>query len=528
MSDERSLPASRSKEAAPIPEGLGRRALSGVTWNYVAGSVQSLGQIAYTVTMSRLVSPEAFGLVAMTAVARGMGMLVSRMGIGQAIIQKPRLSPPETRAAFTSAVAFGLLFFGLSWVLAPVLAGVFKEPRAVSVIRGASLAFIALGLNTTAESLMRRDMRFKELSLIHIVGFVVGYFVIGVGSALAGAGLWALVFAPIAHTLINAGLTYSRVRHPIRPTFDPRSYGALLSFGSRETLTQFGDFLGTHTDTIVVARYAGAASLGMYNRAFYLAVLPLQMIMSTMDNVLFVSFSHLQTDVRRLTQAYLTSSTISAALFLPISAGIGAAGHELIVVLLGERYREAAVIVPFFAAYAATSRMSSLCGILCVARGQLNQRLVLQGAYLLALAGGMLAVAGGPLWAYGAVLAGGELVRNLAYNVLIIRKIIPVTLRDLFGVYVPALSATALVIAAVVAVRIVVIHVMRLPVGLALTAEIAAAATTFLALVRWGRLSFIREEIVKRLPHVRAESRTSRLLGLLLSISLGNSPRPRK
>jgi O-antigen/teichoic acid export membrane protein len=247
-----------------------------------------------------------------------------------------------------------------------------------------------------------------------------------------------------------------------------------------------------------------------------------------MDQVLFASFSRLETDVRRLRQAYLTSSTISAALFLPISAGIGAAGHELIVVLLGERYREAAVIVPLFAVYAAASRMSSLGGILCEARAALNQRLVLQAAYLLFLAGGMLAVAGGPLWVYGAVLAGGELTRNLAYNVLVIPKIIPVSFRDLARVYVPALSATALVIASVIAARLIVLHVMGLPVGLALTAEVVAAATTFICLVRWGSLSFIRGEIVKRLPHVRVESRGSRLLALVLSISLGVSPLSRK
>lgn len=65
---------------------------------------------------------------------------------------------------------------------------------------------------------MRRDLWFREISLIHTVGFVMGYFVIGVGSALAGAGVWALVLASIANVLVNAILTYTRVRHPAEST----------------------------------------------------------------------------------------------------------------------------------------------------------------------------------------------------------------------------------------------------------------------------------------------------------------------
>lgn len=61
---------------------------------------------------------------------------------------------------------------------------------------------------------MRRDLWFREISLIHTVGFVMGYFVIGVGSALAGAGVWALVLASIANVLVNAILTYTACAAP--------------------------------------------------------------------------------------------------------------------------------------------------------------------------------------------------------------------------------------------------------------------------------------------------------------------------
>lgn len=530
MSDKRHIPVSETPDPdsrPPVPENLGRRALAGAGWGYIAASTTALGQIIYTVIMSRLVSPEAFGLIAMTVVARGVGSLLSRMGIGQALIQKPSLSDKEIRAGFTLGIVLGVFFFGLSWVLAPALAGLFDEPRAVTVIRGASLAFVVNGFMATPEDLMRRSLRFKEGALIRIVGFFIGYFVIGVGAALAGAGVWALVYAPIAYSLINGILLYARIRHPIRPTFDPSSYRALLSFGTRISLIEFGEFFGVQTDTIIVGRFAGTNLLGMYNRAFYLAVLPLEMVMSTMNQILFASFSRIQSDLPRLKRAYLNSAKVSAALFIPVSAGIGVASHELIVVLLGERYREVAVVVPFFAVFAAMSKMSHLCGILCEARAEFNKRFALQAAYLAGLVGALLAVAGGPLWTYAAVLAGGEVVRNLAYNLLIIRKIIPVDLSELFKLHVPGLTAAALVIVVMTATRAVVVDAMGLSPIIALVTEGAAATATLLLLVRRGSLSFLRNEILSRISLDRAGSGRNRLLVFALRFLLGPSPEAR-
>jgi lipopolysaccharide exporter len=511
----------------PVPDGLGRRALSGVAWNYTAAVITAVGQIAYTAIMARLVSPEAFGLLAMTVAARGLVASLSRMGIGPALIQKPSLSDEEKRAGLTLGVAFGVCFFGLFWILAPELAELFKEPRAVPVMRGAAVVFVMAGFRATPENLLRRDLRYKEVALINLVGFLFGNFVVGVGAALAGAGVWALVFAQPAQGFIITILCYERVRHPVRPTLNLNSYRALLSFGSRFSLVGLVGYLGSETDTVIVGRYAGTNLLGAYNRAFYLAVLPLQIIMNTMHEILFSSFSRIQSDPQRLKRAYLNSVKLSAAIFIPVSAGLGAASQEIIVVILGERYRVAAAVVPFLAVYAAMTKMSNLSGVVCDARASFNSRLILQAAYSVGLVGGLLAVAGGPLWAYGAVLAGAAIVRNLAYNVLIIRKVIPVELSELFKPYVPGLTAAAVVILAVVLTRAIVVDALVLSPLIALMAEAIVAAIVFFLLVRRGSLSFLRKEILSRMSVHPAGAGRNRFLAFVLRFLLGPSPKPR-
>jgi hypothetical protein len=169
------------------------------------------------------------------------------------------------------------------------------------------------------------------------------------------------------------------------------------------------------------------------------------------------------------------------------------------------------------------SKMSALCGVLCESLAELNKRLVLQVAYMACLVGALLAVAGGPLWAYGAVLAGGELGRNIAYNILIIRRIIPVNLSELVKIYVPALSAAALVLVAVIATRTAVVEAMGPPPIIALVAEGLAGVAMYLLLVRSGPLSFLRKEILSRIPLDRTGAGRNRPLSFAIRLLFGPS-----
>jgi hypothetical protein len=110
---------------------------------------------------------------------------------------------------------------------------------------------------------------------------------------------------------------------------------------------------------------------------------------------------------------------------------------------------------------------------------------------------------------------------------LIIRKIIPVSLSELVKMYVPGLIAATLVLVAVIAARVFVHDLMGLSPIIALVAEGAAAAATFIVLVRRGPLSFMRNEILSRIPVDLAGSGRNRLLTFVIRFLLGSLPEVR-
>ncbi len=131
-----------------------------------------------------------------------------------------------------------------------------------------------------------------------------------------------------------------------------------------------------------------------------------------------------------------------ALLILPLCAGMAVAAPELVTVLLGPRWDQAAVVLPFLAAATGLGMMSHVAGVVCEARGVLDAKLRLQAVHVAVLAGLLALAAGGPLVGYAAALAAAELLRQVLYNRLL-HRVLAVTAREVAQRYAAALLAAA-------------------------------------------------------------------------------------
>ena len=174
-------------------ENLTIATVNGVKWTMMSTIVNSVLQVGYTAVMARLLSPAAFGLVALAGVILRFGVYFAKMGMERAIIQKPDLTERDVRVAFTSSVLLGVFFAGLLVAGAPLAARLVHQAEVVPVVRAMALSILLSGLNGTAMSLLHRAMRFRTLAIFESVSFLVSY--LGLGLLLAwqgfGGGWWA-------------------------------------------------------------------------------------------------------------------------------------------------------------------------------------------------------------------------------------------------------------------------------------------------------------------------------------------------
>lgn len=491
----------------------------GLKWTYGATAAGALMQLAYTAVMARLLDPEAFGLLTIGQLVINFGFYFSQMGIGQALIQREEVSTDHIRASFTSSVLLGVTATGVCWMVAPLIGALFNTPEATAIVRAFGFMFLLRGLGQTASNLLRRQMRFRELELTRTAAFFLGYLVIGIGLGLAGAGVWSLVAAVVAAQGMGAALAYGCSRHPLRPILRWEAYRPLLAYGSRFSLSNFLDFLSTNLDTFAVGRYASTASLGLYNRAFYLVQLPLSQLLHGLSRVLLPGFSRIQADLERLRATYLGVVSVGATLLVPICAGVAVAAPELVLTVLGDQWTAAVPVVPILAAAVAFSVLSRFAGIVFDATDALKQKLLLQLISLALLAALLGLAIGRGLWAFAAALALAEAGRHALF-IGLLRRVISLRARDIAAAYLPAMAAAAVVAGTIAAVRIGVTAV-ALPVVVALLAEIAAGAVGLLLALRLPPSAGVRRELRYRLfragwlgaPEGRRARAVDRVLG---------------
>ena len=486
----------------PTEDGstLTARAASGLRWSSLGYGALMVANIVYTVTISRLLDPAAFGLMALAQLVWLFAHVFARMGLASALVQKPELSRDDVRAASTGGAAVGVACLAVVWVVAPVFSDVFRAPALTPVLRALGTSFLFEGLGMVGTGLLRRQLRFRVLSTITVATYVLGYLVVAVALALLGAGVWSLVAGALVSSGSQTVWQYALLRHPVRPVRRWKPYREVCGYGIRVSGAYLLDYVGSSLDTFTVGRFASTAVVGQYSRGYYLAFQPFHSYLAqALTAALFPHLSRIQQDRVRLRRTYLSVLMLGCVLVFPLCAGMAVAAPELVRVVLGPQWGLAATVVPWFALAAGCTVISALSQTAAEARADLNRSMMVQGVYVLAL-GACLALAVGyrsyGVWVVAAAVLAAEILRHVGY-VGLMWRIVGFSARQLWESYTPAAFASLGVALVIAATRRALVG--QVPTMLVFAAELAAGALALAFCVRFCPLPGIRRELRMRL-----------------------------
>jgi lipopolysaccharide exporter len=510
------------------------QAASGLRWSYLGYGALAAANLAYTATISRLLDPVAFGLMALANLVVLFAGFFARMGLASALVQRPALTDDDVRAASTAGLAVGAACYAVVWALAPAAGELFRAPDLIPVLRLLGVSFLFEGFSMTGMGLLRRQLRFRELSVITVGTYALGFLVVGVGMALAGAGVWSLVAGSLVSGASQALWQYALLRHPVRPVWRWQPYREVCGYGMRLSAAHLLDFAGGNLDNLAVGRVAGTAALGQYSRAYYLAFQPLRWYLTqALTQVLFPHLSRIQDDPPRLRRASAGVLALAAVVVFPACAGMAVAAPQLVRVVLGPQWDLAATLVPWFALAGGCSVVAALAQTVAEARAELNRSLAVQAAYLVVLGGlvvAAVAVRSRGLWVFAAAVTAGEVLRQAGY-VRLLRRVAGLSAAQVWQAYAPAAFAAAGVALAVAMPRAALAG--RAPAPVTLAFELAAGALGLALCIRFGPLAALRRELAMRLEEAgvlgRAGGLRRRLAPLVLGrpvVAAGPEPRP--
>ena len=386
-------------------DGLRARLLRSSGFTVLGYGTSQLLRLASNLVLTRLLFPEAFGMMVLVSIfMMGLGMF-SDLGIGPSIQQNRRGDDPDfLDTAWTIQVGRGVILWLAALLLAWPMAWFYGEPLLLQLLPVGAVAMLITAFAPTRVETANRHLMLGRLTVIDLVSQSIGILAAIVLAWLTGS-VWALVLSGIvsaaAHLL---GWHLFLPGRANRLRWEPEAASELIRFGKWIFLSTIAGFLLSQGDKIVLGKYLSLELLGIYNIGYFLASFPLLLGGLISRRVLIPLYrekppADSRANFEKLRQMRMVLSAGTLGLVLVVAL----AGVWLVEVLYDPRYARAGGVVVLVALMqipaliAMTYDQAALAAgdsrrffVLAAARAALTITLLLLGVELAGLAGALI------------------------------------------------------------------------------------------------------------------------------------------
>jgi len=334
------------------PTVLRRKMIRGSLWTVGGYGFSQAFRLGSNLVLSRLLFPEAFGVMALVNVYMQGLQMFSDVGIGPSIIQNERGEDPAfLNTAWTIQVIRGAALWIGSWILAWPLALLYGEPILARMIPVAGIAALIAGFGSTSLFTLNRNLLLGKLTLLDLGTSAIGSVTMIV---------WAYVH-PSIWALLAGGLTGSLARtvcsHWLQPgqrnrfQWEPRAARALLRFGRWILISTALTFLVSRGDRMIMGVFLTVGQLGVYSIAFGLSQVVLAALDGLSGRMLFPVYSRLAgASPEEMRSKLRRTRIVILAVALPFFSILVAWGGRIVDFLYDSRYHDAGWILQILAA----------------------------------------------------------------------------------------------------------------------------------------------------------------------------------
>lgn len=358
----------------PPAQRSGQKAASSAVYVGMSQLARLILTTLSTIIVSRILLPGDYGVIAMVAPVTAFILMFQDLGLSQATIQAKEISVRESSSLFWLNMSASALLTFILIAISPLVAIFYGDYRAGYVTAASSVNVLIAGTALQHSALLNRDMRFAWLSVIDIAS-VGATFVATVAAAVLFRSYWALWIGMLAGTIITTILMWraSGFRPQGRPSY--AGVGEMARFGGNITGFNIVNFLMRNLDNILIAKGAGAAQLGLYDRSYRLMMLPLQNINTPLGKVMLPTLRRVRDDPKAYRRAYLVAVRSILLMTIPGIAVSVATSNELIAFLLGPRWTAAGPIFFWLSLTGLLQPLVNTTGWLFISSGRAREQL---------------------------------------------------------------------------------------------------------------------------------------------------------
>lgn len=313
--------------------------ISSLLWKMFERGGNAVVQLAVQIVMARLLAPEQFGMLSIMLVFVNLGNVVVQSGMNTALIQAPEVHRIDCSTVFWMSFAISAVLYAAVFLAAPAISSFYDLSGLVWPLRALTLLLVVNAYNAVQIALITRRLEMRKIFNATLISSAVSA-ACGIGCALAGAGVWALVAQQLSYQVSNC-LAHA-VQLDWRPhlEFSIASARRLFGFGSRLLASGLLDQGYQSLSDLIIGRQFSASSLGYVSQGKKYPQAIGNLLDGATQPVMLSAVSRVQDDaaqVKRLVRRALKTSTF---LIAPAMVLFATVAPSLVPLLLGDQWRD--------------------------------------------------------------------------------------------------------------------------------------------------------------------------------------------
>ena len=337
---------------------LNTKIVKATKWSSITEVVAKLITPITSVILARLLTPEAFGVVATLTMVITFAEIFTDAGFQKYLIQHEFVDDIDkeqsTNVAFWSNLIMSLFIWLIIGIFADPLATIVGNPGLGHVLTIACVSIPLAAFSSIQMALYKRDLDFKTLFKVRIVGICIPLLVT-VPLAFYLRSYWALVIGTIATNCANAVLLTVYSKWKPRFFYSFAKLKEMFSFSAWSVVEAISIWLTGYVDVFIIGVYLNEHYLGLYKTSMTIVGQIMGLITAATTPILFSSLSRLQDDDNAFQTLFFKFQKLVGLLVIPLGVGIYCYSDLVTKILLGDQWLDAS---PFIGLWGLTSSIT--------------------------------------------------------------------------------------------------------------------------------------------------------------------------
>lgn len=294
-------------------------------------------QLLVTAILSRILTPDEYGVVAVVNVFLIFFQMLADFGIGPALIQNKTLTKQDINSIFGFslylALFLGVIFSFLGYPISAFYNNEVYKP--ISMVLAVTLFFY--GILVVPQSLLLREKKFSTVNIVMILANIAAG-VVSIVLAINGFSYYSLIISNTVKAALLFIVFYIKTDLIVQLKIDIKPLKKIFSFSKNQFLFNFINYFSRNLDSVLIGRYLSSSSLAFYDKAYQVSLYPNQILTNVISPVIQPIMSDYETDFKKIKDVYLKITSILATIGLPLSVFLFFNSNEIILFLFGNQW----------------------------------------------------------------------------------------------------------------------------------------------------------------------------------------------